>query len=90
MEEPGQKMKKLGRETLIKVKYQIVDLLDKKKEFKEMLLQCEEYCLLLMEDLNYRELEDTYFWLYKHQGLSKEERCEYCVRIFEIDNTYNT
>ena len=50
-----------------------------------MIKQSEEYCLLLLEDLGYSQLEDTYFWLFKHLGVKKELRCEYAARIFEID-----
>ena len=57
-------MKRIGRETQCKVKYQIVDFYDMKKDYTEMIKQCEEYCLLLLEELKYKELEDTFLWLF--------------------------
>lgn len=46
------------------------------------------YCLLLIEEGRCKEVEETYLWLMKHSGLSKDMRASYGLRIFEIDPFY--
>jgi len=51
--------------------------------------ETEIYCLLLAEESRYKEIEETHLWLMNHQGLSKEDRALWGLRIFEIDEYYN-
>ena len=62
--------KKHGRKVLIQNKFQIIDLLDKQKKYKEMLDETEAYCILLLEEGEFKQVEDNYLWLMNHQGLS--------------------
>lgn len=39
-----------------------------------MLEEIDEYCKALLDMDNWRELEDTYNWLFTHEGLSKSEQ----------------
>jgi hypothetical protein len=54
-----------------------------------MLVEAENYCLLLLEDELYKLIEDTYVWLLNHERLPNEVRAKFGVRIFEIDPYYN-
>ena len=54
-----------------------------------MLEESEAYCLLLLEDERYKDIEETYLWLMNHKGLSDDMRANYGARIFEIDQFYN-
>ena len=69
-------------------KFQIIDFLDKKQKFDKMLQETEIYCVLLLEDSRYRDIEETYFWLMEHKGLTNDVRASFGLRIFEIDEFY--
>jgi len=45
-------------------KYLIIDFLDKKKRYEKMIEESEIYCNLLLEEGRYKEIEDTYLWLF--------------------------
>lgn len=69
-------------------KFQIIEFLDRKKKFDKMIEESDTYCLLLLEDGRYKEVEETYLWLMNHLGLSNEVRASYGLRIQEIDPFY--
>ena len=46
------------------------------------------YCLLLIEENRYKDVEETYLWLMRHPGLSKDVQAQYGLRVFEIDPFY--
>jgi hypothetical protein len=50
-----------------------------------MIQESEVYCLLLLEDSQFKVVEDTYLWLFNHTGLTNQQRASYGARIFEID-----
>lgn len=50
-----------------------------------MIQESEVYCLLLLEDGQYKAVEDTYLWLFNHSGLTDLQRASFGTRIFEID-----
>lgn len=37
-----------------------------------MIQQTDVYCLLLIEENRYKDVEDTYLWLMRHPGLTKD------------------
>lgn len=67
----------------------MIDFLSYKKRYDKMIEESEMYCLLLLEDGKYREIEDTYKWLMDHKGLTEDVRASYGARIYEIDPFYN-
>ena len=50
-----------------------------------MLEETDIYILLLQEDDNFKEVENTYVWLMKHPKLSNDVRVKYGSRIPDID-----
>lgn len=46
------------------------------------------YCLILIEEGRYKDVEETYLWLMNQNDLSKDMRASYGLRIFEIDPYY--
>jgi hypothetical protein len=54
-----------------------------------MLEESEIYCLLLLEDSRFKEIEDTYIWLMGHKGLTEAQKVLYGAKIFDIDQFYN-
>lgn len=50
-----------------------------------MLEETDIYILLLQEDENFKEIENTYLWLMKHPELSNDIRVKYGSRIPDID-----
>lgn len=83
------KTKATGRQIHLSNKYQIIDFLDKKKKHDKMLVETDTYCLLLLEDGRYKEIEDTYLWIMNHKAFSEDVRAGYGARIYEIDPFYN-
>lgn len=77
--------RKYGRDIQIKNKFQIIDFFDRKKNIEKMIQESEVYCLLLLEDGQYKAVEDTYLWLFNHSGLTDLQRASFGTRIFEID-----
>ena len=68
--------------------FKFLDFLDKKKKFDKMLEEVETYVILLYQNDFYPQIEETYMWLYKHQGLTDAQRQVYGCRIFSIDPHY--
>jgi hypothetical protein len=80
--------RKKGKEIQLTNKFQIIDFLDKKKKYEKMIQESDVYCLLLIQEGRYKEVEETYLWLLDHPGLSNEMKAEYGLRVFEIDPFY--
>jgi hypothetical protein len=53
-----------------------------------MLEEVDTYCLLALENNQYKEVEDTYLWLFNHSKLQPELRIKYGCRIYFIDEYY--
>ncbi len=53
-----------------------------------MIDESEVYIILLLEDCQYKMIEDTLLWLFNHVGLTEEQRAFFGFRIFEIDEFY--
>jgi hypothetical protein len=54
-----------------------------------MLEEVEVYCLNLLEDGQFKQVEENYVWLLNHQKIPELTRQIYGCRIFDIDPYYN-
>lgn len=53
-----------------------------------MLAEMEIFFTILIEDNNFKEIENNLVWLVNHKGLSNEQKVDYACRIQEIDQFY--
>ena len=81
--------KQQARAIQLQNKFQIIDFLDKKEKYDKMLEEVEVYCLNLLEDGLFKQVEENYVWLLNHQKIPEPTRQMYGCRIFDIDPFYN-
>ncbi len=81
--------KQQARAIYLQNKFQIIDFLDKKEKYEKMLEEVEVYCLNLLEDGQFKQVEENYVWLLNHQKIPEPKRQMYGCRIYDIDPFYN-
>ena len=54
-----------------------------------MLAEMEIFFTILIEDSEFKEMEDNLIWLVNHKGLTNEQKVDYACRVQEIDKFYN-
>ena len=66
-----------------------MEFYDIKQKYDKMTAEVETYLTILLEDENFKEVENNLVWLLEHQGVTDEQRLNYAARIHQIDPFYN-
>ena len=82
-------MRAAGRTCLKGNQFKMIEFFDFKQKYERMLAEMETFLAMLLEDSEFKNIEDNLVWLIGHAAVPDDKKIGYAARIHAIDQFYN-